>query len=246
VGEEEGEGPMLKMNHRKKFQKKMLNRNRRRKETIRVLNLVTNPARKRKKVEESGQNILAAKSNRIPGVLNQKNQILTWVTTLWKAWLIQVIDESALEPPEPDYARLPARPFETEKQVSHSGQSAAINRGKKLIIKESELAPLKAQIKKADAARAFKERFGSGQKANVLSIGEDGIARRQQRVKPEEEVDDEIDDIDSFLAELDMHKGKSPLIWLINRFTASPWECNKICTREKIEGTSTGLGFFCR
>ena len=116
-----------------------------------------------------------------------------------------------------------------------------------MTIKETELAPLKAQIEKANAARAFKERFGSGQKANILSIGEDGIARRQQRVKSDEEVDDEIDDIDCFLAELDMHKGRSPLIlWLINRFKASSWGRGKICTGTKTERPSARLGFLCR
>ena len=121
---------------------------------------------------------------------------------------MQVIDESALEPPEPDYVHLPARPFETKKQLQIVGQSSGVvGRAKKLTIKETEIAPLKAQIEKANAARAFKERFGSKQKGNVLSIGQDGIARRQQRVKSNEEVDDEIDDIDSFLAELDIHKG---------------------------------------
>src|SRR5437762_4104706 len=116
---------------------------------------------------------------------------------------MQVIDESALEPPEPDYVHLPARPFETKKQLQIVGQSSGVvGRAKKLTIKETEIAPLKAQIEKANAARAFKERFGSKQKGNVLSIGQDGIARRQQRVKSNEEVDDEIDDIDSFLAEL--------------------------------------------
>lgn len=69
------------------------------------------------------------------------------------------------------------------------------------------MAPLKAQIDKANAARAFKERFDVGQKGNVLTVGEDGVARRQRRERPEEEVDDELDDIDSFLAELDMTKG---------------------------------------
>jgi hypothetical protein len=71
------------------------------------------------------------------------------------------------------------------------------------------LAPLKAQIEKANNARAFKERFSSGQKGNVLTVGTDGVARRQKREKVELEEDDEIDDIDDFLAELDMHKGMS-------------------------------------
>jgi len=117
--------------------------------------------------------------------------------------LITVIDESALEPPEPDYAHLPARPFEPTKP--HRPQV-----GKKNIsIKESELAPLKAQIDKANAARAFKERFASGQKGNVVII-EDGVARRQVTRKEEEEEgdqDDDVDDIDTFLSELDMRAG---------------------------------------
>jgi hypothetical protein len=121
--------------------------------------------------------------------------------------LIKVVDESALEPPEPDYARLPARPFETKQSHRNAAQSSSgVGRGKKMIIKEKELAPLKEQIDKANAARAFKERFSSGQKGNVVTVGEDGIARRQRREKPEEDLDDEIDDIDSFLAELDMQQ----------------------------------------
>ena len=112
--------------------------------------------------------------------------------------LIAVIDESALEPPEPDYAHLPARPFEPAKPPRLQG------RKKNLSIKESDLAPLKAQIDKANAARAFKERFSSGQKGNVLIIDEEGTARKLQRSKEEEDVDDEIDDIDTFLNELDM------------------------------------------
>lgn len=111
-----------------------------------------------------------------------------------------------MEPPEPDYAHLPARPFQTKKPVPNANQSSGIGRGKKQSIKESELAPLKARIDKANAARAFKERFAGGQKGNVLTVGEDGIARRERREKPEEEVDD-LDDIDSFLAELDLQKG---------------------------------------
>ena len=39
---------------------------------------------------------------------------------------MQVIDESALEPPEPDYAHLPARPFETKKQLQIVGQSSGV------------------------------------------------------------------------------------------------------------------------
>jgi len=113
-----------------------------------------------------------------------------------------------LEPPEPDYAHLPARPFQTQKQVPNVNQISGVGRGKKQVIKETDLAPLKAQIAKANAARAFKERFAVGQKGNVLTVGEDGVARRQRREKPEEEdEDDDLDDIDSFLAELDMKKG---------------------------------------
>ena len=116
--------------------------------------------------------------------------------------LIKVIDEASLEPLEPDYAHLPARPFQTNKQTQSS-----VGRRKDLTIKESELTPLKAQIDKANAARAFKERFSSQQKGSVLTVGEDGTVRRQRRDKNEEEVDDEIGDIDTFLAELDMRKG---------------------------------------
>ena len=115
--------------------------------------------------------------------------------------LIIVIDESALEPPEPDYAHLHARPFEPNKPPRpHGGK-------KNHTIKESELAPLKAQIDKANAARAFKERFSSGQKGNVVIVDEEGTARKLQRPKQEDDVDDEVDDIDNFLNELDMRDG---------------------------------------
>jgi hypothetical protein len=132
---------------------------------------------------------------------------------LLKLQLIEVIDETALEPPEPDYAHLPARPFETKKQPKNAKPSfTGAGHGKQYTIKEKELVPLKARIDKANAARAFKERFAPTQRGNVLTIGEDGIARRQRRENPDEEVDDEIDEIDTFLAELDM-KGTSPLGW---------------------------------
>jgi hypothetical protein len=113
-----------------------------------------------------------------------------------------VIEEESLEPPEPDYAHLPSRPFQTTRPVQSGG-----GRGKKLTIKEGELASLKEQIEKANAARAFKERFSTGQRGNVVTVGEDGVVRRLQREKPEEQFDDEIDNIDTFLAELDMQKG---------------------------------------
>ena len=128
--------------------------------------------------------------------------------------LTEVINEEDLEPPEPDYAHLPARPFQTKKTVQNPNQLSGSGRGKKQSIKETELAPLKAQIDKANAARAFKERFAVGQKGNVLTVGEDGVARRQSRERPEEaEVDDEVDDIDSFLAELDLQKGISTYLF---------------------------------
>ena len=131
--------------------------------------------------------------------------------------LMTVIDESALEPPEPDYAHLPARPFEPTKTPRAQG-------GKKnLSIKESELAPLKAQIDKANSARAFKERFSSGQKGNVVII-EDGVARRQvTRKEEEEDQDDDVDDIDTFLSELDIREG----IFLIDRLLMNRF--NAIC-----------------
>ena len=130
--------------------------------------------------------------------------------------LITVIDESALELPTPDYAHIPARPFEPTKQPrSHGGK-------KNLTIKESELAPLKARIDKANAARAFKERFSSGRRGNVVII-EDGVARKQTRPKEEDNVDeDEFDDIDRFLNELDIREGIIKFnSLLINRFNAS-------------------------
>lgn len=131
---------------------------------------------------------------------------------LLKSRLTEVIDDAALEPPEPDYAHLPARPFEVRRHNNTAQTSATAGRGKKLTVKEKELAPLKAQMEKANAARAFKERFSSTQKGNILTIGEDGVARRQTKEKHEEEVDDEVDDIDTFLAELDMRKGIPSII----------------------------------
>jgi hypothetical protein len=107
-----------------------------------------------------------------------------------------------------------ARPFETNPTLNNLSQpSAGVGRGKKLRLKETELAPLKAQIDKANAARAFKERFSSSQTAKVLTIGDDGIARRQRKAKDDEELEDdsEVDDIDNFLAELDM-KGRLPAV----------------------------------
>jgi hypothetical protein len=79
-------------------------------------------------------------------------------------------------------------------------------------MKETELAPLKSRIEKANAARAFKDRFSTLSTAKVLTIGDDGVARRQKKEKEDgEERDAEIDDIDSFLAELDM-KGEIPAV----------------------------------
>ena len=121
-----------------------------------------------------------------------------------------VINEEALEPPEPDYAHLPARPFQTRRQLQNIGQqSTGAGRGKKHTISEKELAPLKSQIDKANAARAFKERFGSTPKGNVITVGEDGVARRQHKEKVDDESDEGLEDIDTFLAELDMKKGIS-------------------------------------
>ena len=54
---------------------------------------------------------------------------------------------------------------------------------------------------------AFKERFSGGKRANVITVGENGIVRRQTKEKPEQEIVGEIDDVDAFLAELDMNKG---------------------------------------
>lgn len=62
---------------------------------------------------------------------------------------------------------------------------------------------MKAQIDKANAAREFKERFGSTQKGNVLTVGEDGIARRRRIDQHSDQSDGGLEDIDTFLAELD-------------------------------------------
>ena len=122
--------------------------------------------------------------------------------------LIKVIDEADLEPPEPDYAHLPARQFQTKSQLKNTLQTPlGVGRGKKHTIKETELAPLKEQIDKANAARAFKERFSSGPRGNVVTVGQDGVARRQQKAAVQEEPDEDVDDIDKFLAELDMQQG---------------------------------------
>lgn len=115
-----------------------------------------------------------------------------------------MIDEEAFEPPEPDYAHLPARSFQTKPQTRPAPSGSG--RSKKLTIKESELAPMKANIDKANAAREFKDRF-SLRENKVLTVGDDGIARRQRRQVDDEDVDDDIGDIDSFLAELDMNDG---------------------------------------
>jgi hypothetical protein len=126
--------------------------------------------------------------------------------------LMAVINEEDLEPPEPDYAHLPARPFEARKQGQSVNQISGIGRGKKQqSIKETELAPLKAQIDKANAARAFKERFSVGHRGNVLRVDEDGVARRQIKERLEEEEEEDIDDIDRFLAELDIKKGTTSM-----------------------------------
>jgi hypothetical protein len=96
-----------------------------------------------------------------------------------------------------------ARPFQTKPPSVQP--TTSLGRGKKLTMKETDLAPLKSRIEKANAARAFKDRFSTSSTAKVLTIGEDGIARRQRKEKEDgEEQDSEIDDIDSFLAELDM------------------------------------------
>jgi len=151
-----------------------------------------------------------------------------------------------LEPPEPDYAHLPARPFQTKKPVPNANQSSGIGRGKKQSIKESELAPLKAQIDKANAARAFKERFAAGQKGNVLTVGEDGIARRERREKPEEEVA-ELDDIDSFLAELDLQKGIFTVLdALMNRYRFEYYiDTETYTAKETCTGSTSGLRLVC-
>jgi hypothetical protein len=138
------------------------------------------------------------------GDLNRKNQILTLVSP-WVTPANQVIDEADLEPPEPDYAHLPARPFQTEGQLRNAAPiGSGGGRGKKHTIKQTDLAPLKEQIDKANAARAFKDRFSSAPRGKVVTVGQDGIARRQQREKVDEEVAEDVDDIDQFLAELDM------------------------------------------
>ena len=130
----------------------------------------------------------------------------TYLHTLTAAVIDQ---EEALAPPEPDYAHMRARPFETKLATTIPSQSSGngVGRGvKKLTLRETELAPLKAQIDKANAARAFKERFSSSKTGgNILLIGQDGVARRPRRVdEDKEEQDSEIDDIDTFLAELDL------------------------------------------
>jgi len=76
-------------------------------------------------------------------------------------------------------------------------------------MKENELQPLKEQIDKANAARAFKERFSVGQKrGNVIRVGEDGrvVKEGKMGLEEDEEDDDELEDIDKFLAELDLKK----------------------------------------
>jgi len=76
-------------------------------------------------------------------------------------------------------------------------------------MKENELQPLKEQIDKANAARAFKERFSVGQKrGNVIRVGEDGrvVKEGKMGLEEDEEDDDEVEDIDKFLAELDLKK----------------------------------------
>jgi hypothetical protein len=113
----------------------------------------------------------------------------------------KVIDESMFEPPEPDYAHLPAREFGTKPR---QGTLTKAPHRKKYTVKESELAPMRAQIEKANAARAFKDRF-SNHTANIVRISEDGTARRQLKKAQEKAEEDEIDDIDDFLAELDMN-----------------------------------------
>lgn len=63
---------------------------------------------------------------------------------------------------------------------------------------------MKAQIDKANAARAFKDRF-SEHTANIVRIDEEGIAKRLKKKVEDHDEEDEIDDIDDFLAELDMN-----------------------------------------
>ena len=96
-----------------------------------------------------------------------------------------------------------ARPFDPK--LPSTQPPPSVGKGKKLTIKETELAPLKSRIEKANAARAFKDRFSTSSTVKVLTIGEDGVARRQHKEKEDrDERGSEIDDIDSFLAELDM------------------------------------------
>ena len=74
-------------------------------------------------------------------------------------------------------------------------------------MKETELQPLKEQIEKANAARAFKERFSVGEKrGNVIRVAEDGrvVKEGTRGLEEDEEDEDEVDDIDKFLAELDL------------------------------------------
>lgn len=108
------------------------------------------------------------------------------------------------------------------------------------------MAPLKAQIDKANAARAFKERFAAGQKGNVLTVGEDGIARRERREKPEEEVA-ELDDIDSFLAELDLQKGIFTVLdALMNRYRFEYYiDTETYTAKETCTGSTSGLRLVC-
>jgi hypothetical protein len=167
-------------------------------------NQAKNRVMKRQKVDHKDQSTLVAKSNQTHGDLNRKNRIPTLVSpSITPA--DQVIDEADLEPPEPDYAHLPARPFQTQSQLRNAAPiGSGVGRGKKHTIKETDLAPLKEQIDKANAARAFKERFSSGPRGKVVTVGQDGIARRQQRGTVDEEAAEDVDDIDQFLAELDM------------------------------------------
>ena len=159
------------------------------------------------------------------GDSNPKNQIHTLVFRSLTQ-LIIVIDEADLEPPEPDYAHLPARQFQTKSHLRNTVQnSSGAGRRKKHTMKETELAPLKEQIDKANAARAFKERFSSGPRGNVVTVGQDGVARRQQRGPVEEEADEDVDDIDKFLAELDMQDGIPGSSYVLTSRTG-PSTCN--------------------
>jgi len=113
-----------------------------------------------------------------------------------------------------------ARPFETKLAAtipSHASRGAVGRGVKKLTLRETELAPLKAQIDKANAARAFKERFSSSNTGgNVLLIGEDGVARRPRKVDEDtEEQDSDTNDIDTFLAELDLKGDAVPYCELL-------------------------------